>query len=90
MTKGIECTYIRIVGEEVKLFKSIGIPEILLFLIPVAILALLIWGIISIISKSRRQNASTTQPDSIEIARQRYAKGEITKEQFEQMKKDLS
>jgi len=27
--------------------------------------------------------------DSVEIIRERYAKGEITKEQFESMKKDL-
>jgi putative membrane protein len=30
------------------------------------------------------------EPDALEIARRRYAKGEITKEQFEQMKKDLT
>ena len=28
--------------------------------------------------------------DAMEILRQRYARGEITREQFEQMKKDLS
>jgi putative membrane protein len=30
------------------------------------------------------------EPDALEIARRRYARGEITKEQFEQMKKDLT
>jgi putative membrane protein len=30
------------------------------------------------------------EPDALEIARRRYARGEINKEQFEQMKKDLS
>jgi uncharacterized membrane protein len=28
--------------------------------------------------------------DSMEIAKQRYAKGEITKQQFEELKKDLT
>jgi putative membrane protein len=30
------------------------------------------------------------EPDALEIAKRRYARGEITKEQFEQLKKDLS
>jgi uncharacterized membrane protein len=29
------------------------------------------------------------EPDAMEIARQRWAKGEISKEQFEQLKSDL-
>jgi putative membrane protein len=30
------------------------------------------------------------EPDALEIAKRRYARGEITKEQFEQLKKDLT
>jgi len=35
-------------------------------------------------------NLHRGEPDALEIAKRRYARGEITKEQFEQLKKDLS
>jgi putative membrane protein len=42
----------------------------------------------------RDSNGSSSHPQgpetAIEILRKRYAKGELTREQFEQMKKDLS
>jgi putative membrane protein len=31
-----------------------------------------------------------SDPDALEIARRRYARGEITKEQYDQLKKDLT
>lgn len=39
---------------------------------------------------SRDQNGTPEHRDPLDIARERYAKGEINKEQFEQLKKDLS
>jgi putative membrane protein len=30
------------------------------------------------------------EPDALEIAKRRYARGEITKEQYDQLKKDLT
>ena len=48
-------------------------------------------GIILIIvgAASRGSKEYEEEDDSLEILRERYAKGEITKEEFEQMKKDL-
>lgn len=57
-------------------------------LLMVAFWALIIWGIVSFInhvfrpSKDGSDNAKT-------ILKERYAKGEITRDQFETMKKDL-
>ncbi len=50
------------------------------------LIALIIWGII----KLSRRSDSTSQHNPLDIAKERYAKGEISKEQFEQIKKDLS
>ena len=55
---------------------------------------LVIWGIIALIqsaSKNNNQCCGRSQEDAaLKVLRERYAKGEITKEQFDQMKKDLS
>jgi len=50
------------------------------------LIALIVWGI----SKLSRRNGSTTKRDPLDVAKERYAKGEILKEEFEQIKKDLS
>jgi putative membrane protein len=51
-----------------------------------AIIALTIWGI----RRLNRHSPCKTSSNALDIARERYAKGEITKEQFEEIKKGLS
>ena len=57
---------------------------ILMILFWGGIIALVVWGINRISG-----HGSGGSPTPLEIAKQRYARGEITKEQFEQIKKDL-
>ena len=60
-------------------------------LITIVILSLMIGGIvffIKIFSSGNKKKAITTEA-ILDILKTRYAKGEITKEEFEQMKKDV-
>ena len=50
------------------------------------IIALIVWGV----TRFSRQNGSTQKRNPLHITRERYAKGEISREEFEQIKKDLS
>lgn len=60
-------------------------------LITILILALIIGGIFFFIKMvvSGRGKKSVPNEAILEILKTRYAKGEITKEEFEQMKKDI-
>jgi putative membrane protein len=51
------------------------------------IIFLVIWGIRKI---TERGTTSSSVHTPLDIAKERYARGEITKEQYEQIKKDLS
>ena len=50
-----------------------------------AIIWAIVWGIGQVSGGGRR-----SEDDPLEIARRRYARGEITKEQYEQLRHDLS
>lgn len=60
-----------------------GWMMLLWFLIAVAIIALVVWAI----TRAAASQGRGTGPE--EILRERYARGEITREQFEQMREDL-
>jgi len=49
------------------------------------LIALIVWGI----TRLTRSNNLTVKRVPLDVAKERYAKGEINKEQFEQIKKDL-
>jgi putative membrane protein len=50
-----------------------------------AIIALIIWGITQLV----RNTGTGTKRTPLDVAKERYAKGEISQEEFEQIKKDL-
>ncbi|MFC1593002.1 SHOCT domain-containing protein [Candidatus Omnitrophota bacterium] len=50
------------------------------------LIALIVWGI----TKLAGRGGSAPKRDPLEIARERYARGEIPGEEFEQIKKNLS
>ena len=50
------------------------------------LIALIVWGI----TKLSGRGGTTSKHDPLDVAKDRYAKGEITREEFEQLKKDLS
>lgn len=53
------------------------------FLLAVAIIALVVWAI----TRAAAPQGRSAGPE--EVLRERYARGEITREQFEQMREDL-
>jgi putative membrane protein len=56
----------------------------------VVIIALIVWGGIALIRRGTSASDTSQKHDPLDITRERYAKGEISKEEFEQIKKDLS
>lgn len=67
------------------------------FFVMILFWGLVIWAIIALVQSVSRNNTqsvggpSSVQSDTaLEMLRKRYAKGEITKAEFDQMKKDLA
>lgn len=63
------------------------------FLLPILFWLLLIWLIGSAISWFLRQRTTEKEYQdnrAMQIARERYAKGEITKKEYEELKRDLA
>ncbi len=62
----------------------------LMWIFRLVFIGLIIWLIMHTINKNQsNKNIFQTQESAIDILKKRYARGEITKEQFEQMKKDI-
>jgi len=56
----------------------------------ILIIALVAWGIKSLSGNRGSGSDVIRKNDALGIARERYARGEISKEEFEQIKRDLS
>jgi len=53
-------------------------------------IALVVWAISALARRDGSRSPSAIKQVPLDIARERYAKGEITKDEFGQMKKDLT
>ena len=56
----------------------------------VVVIALIVWGITVLVKHSSSTTNTSQKRDPLEIARERYARGEIKKEEYEEIKKTLS
>jgi putative membrane protein len=54
------------------------------------IIALFVWGIRTLAKRDEPSSKRIERTDPLDVAKTRYAKGEISREEFEQIKKDLS
>jgi putative membrane protein len=66
------------------------IGAIVMLVLLVVIIGLVVWGVMTLVKHGRSVSRSVAEVDALDIAKKRYARGEITKEQFDQIKKDLS
>lgn len=60
------------------------------WIIMIAFWAFIIWGIIAFVQWLANQGSEKKSDVAVNILKERYAKGEITKEEFEAKKKDLN
>ena len=54
------------------------------------IIFLIVWGVKQLAERSHNSNQLTRKDNALEILRERYAKGEIDKQEFESKKRDLT
>ena len=55
----------------------------------VVVIGLIIWGVVRMSSHSGYVSGQNRGSNALNIVKERYAKGEINKEEFEQLKKTL-
>jgi putative membrane protein len=60
-----------------------------MILIGIIIIGLIVWGVVALARHGTSKSNSDEKEEPLEVAKKRYAKGEISKKEFEQIKKDL-
>jgi putative membrane protein len=55
-----------------------------------AVIGLIVWAVGKTTGRRDSEEGTRGRRDALDIAKERYARGEITREDFEQMKRDLS
>jgi putative membrane protein len=60
-----------------------------MIIIWIVIIGLIVWGVVALARRGNSGMNTSEKQDPLETAKKRYAKGEISKKEFEQIKKDL-
>ncbi len=55
-----------------------------------AVIALVVWGVRKLAERGDSGQRSGAERDPLEIVKERYARGDVSREEFEQIKRDLS
>lgn len=56
----------------------------------IIVIGLIVWGVIALIRHSGSRMASGSDRTPLDVAKERYARGEITQEEYERIKSDLA
>jgi putative membrane protein len=56
----------------------------------IVIIGLIIWGVIALVRRGASTSGTSQKHDPLDIAKERYARGEISKGEFDEIKKNLS
>ena len=65
-----------------------GFGMLLMVLFWGGVIALIVWGVLKL-NRNEIPAGSRIKENPLDVAKQRYAKGEITKVEFDQIKRDL-
>jgi len=61
-----------------------------MFILPLFLIILIVWFFTSPMRRERIAHYFNDRRNPLEIAKERYARGEITRDQYDQMNRDLS
>lgn len=56
----------------------------------IGILVFIIWFVVYLANQNNRKHSQSEEKSALNILNQRYAKGEISKEEYEEIKRDIS
>lgn len=62
---------------------------VFMFLFWIIVIGLVVWGVYTLSKNGAVNVGSTARREPLEIARERYARGEITKQEFDTIRQDL-
>ena len=66
-----------------------GFGMIFMWLFWIGVIALTVWGVASLFPQAQRVTETGGEASALEILQRRYARGEVTPEQYAEMRRDL-